>query len=179
LKSWEILVLDNYKLFIKKAISEIARIIKKDGFVVFCQTDRKIKGTIFVKHCVIVEGMLKLGFSIKDYKILVKDNIGKVNLYRLNYSHILIFSKNGKIPMEKRKGEYLKDIWIFSLPKNKNFFPEKLCELIIKTLSNKNDLVVDPFAGRGTVLKIAKKLNRKYFGTEIKSDIYNINYVQS
>ncbi len=179
MKSWEILVLDNYKLFIKKAISEIARIIKKDGFVVFCQTDRKIKGTIFVKHCVIVEGMLKLGFSIKDYKILVKDNIGKVNLYRLNYSHILIFSKNGKIPMEKRKGEYLKDIWIFSLPKNKNFFPEKLCELIIKTLSNKNDLVVDPFAGRGTVLKIAKKLNRKYFGTEIKSDIYNINYVQS
>jgi len=169
---------DDYRVFIGRALVEIARIIKEKGFVIFCQTDRKIGGTIFLKHCVIAEIMLKLGFIIKDYKILVKDSVDKINLFRLNYSHVLIFSREGKISAEKRRGEYLKDLWVFPLPTNKNFFGEEFCELVIKTFSNEGDLVVDPFAGRGTVLKVAKKLGRKYFGTEIKSDIYDLKYVQ-
>jgi DNA modification methylase len=168
--------IEEYKNFIEKSLKEIARIIKDDGFVVLCQTDRKINGTILLKHLIIANEMLKLGFVVKDYKILIKDNIDKINLYRLNYSHILIFTKNGKIKAEKRNKEYLKDLWIFKTPTNKNFFNEDFCNLIIKTFSNENNLVVDMFAGRGTVLKIAKKLNRKYFGTEIKSDVYNKNY---
>jgi len=171
--------IEEYQHFIEKALKETNRIVRDEGFAVFCQTDRKMNGTIFLKHYIILKVMLELGFIIKDYKILVKDSVDKINLYRLNYSHILIFSKNGKIPMEKRKGDYLKDLWVFELPKNKNFLPIELCNLVIKTLTQKGDFVVDPFAGRGTVLKSAKKLGRDYFGTEIKEEVYNLDFVNN
>jgi DNA modification methylase len=38
-------------------------------------------------------------------------------------------------------------------------------------------LVVDPFAGRGTVLRSAKRHRRQYFGTEIDSGVYLPEFV--
>jgi len=40
--------------------------------------------------------------------------------------------------------------------------PEALLERIIKTSSNENDIILDPFMGSGTTCLVAKKLNR-YF----------------
>ncbi|MDA7951635.1 MAG: site-specific DNA-methyltransferase [Pirellulaceae bacterium] len=48
--------------------------------------------------------------------------------------------------------------------------PEQLLGRIIHSCSNQNDLVLDPFAGSGTTLAVAKKLNRKYLGYEISKD---------
>lgn len=45
--------------------------------------------------------------------------------------------------------------------------PEQLLGRIIRACSNEGDLVVDPFAGSGTTLAVAKKLNRRYVGIEI------------
>lgn len=45
--------------------------------------------------------------------------------------------------------------------------PEKMPMDFIKTFTVKNDLVVDIFAGSGTVLRAAKRLNRQYLGFEI------------
>lgn len=45
-------------------------------------------------------------------------------------------------------------------------FPEELCERVIKYYSYKGDLVFDPFAGSGTVGRVAKKLERNFFLTE-------------
>ena len=44
--------------------------------------------------------------------------------------------------------------------------PEKLLERIIKASSNENDIVLDFFAGSGTTLAVAHKMNRKYIGIE-------------
>lgn len=44
--------------------------------------------------------------------------------------------------------------------------PEKLLAKIILASSNENDMVFDPFAGSGSTLVTAKKLNRKYLGIE-------------
>ena len=40
--------------------------------------------------------------------------------------------------------------------------------------TDKNDLVLDPFAGSGTVLVACKQLNREYIGFEISKDYCNI-----
>lgn len=44
--------------------------------------------------------------------------------------------------------------------------PLAMMEYFVKTYSNENDLVVDPFAGSGTTLLASKNLNRKYLGAE-------------
>jgi site-specific DNA-methyltransferase (adenine-specific) len=45
--------------------------------------------------------------------------------------------------------------------------PEQLLGRIIKACSNPNDLVLDPFAGSGTTLAVAKKLGRRWIGFEL------------
>lgn len=47
--------------------------------------------------------------------------------------------------------------------------PKKLLERIIKTSSNKGDIVADFFCGSGTTLVVAKELERKYIGCDINS----------
>jgi DNA modification methylase len=49
-------------------------------------------------------------------------------------------------------------------------FPEKLPELCIKAASKEKDFVLDPFAGSGTTLWVAKKLNRRAVGYELSEE---------
>ena len=74
---------------------------------------------------------------------------------------------NGKIP---------DDVWMVSRvagtfkERVKGFpcqMPVKVLEKIIKTSSNKNSIVFDPFSGTGTTAHVAKKMGRKYIGAEI------------
>jgi site-specific DNA-methyltransferase (adenine-specific)/modification methylase len=53
-------------------------------------------------------------------------------------------------------------------------FPEKLAEEIIKNFSNEGDTILDPFAGSGTVGKMAKQLNRNYILIEKEPEYVNI-----
>ncbi|MBX2851797.1 MAG: site-specific DNA-methyltransferase [Phycisphaeraceae bacterium] len=48
--------------------------------------------------------------------------------------------------------------------------PEALLERIILTSSNEGDLVFDPFAGSGTTLAVANRLQRDWLGTELSAD---------
>jgi DNA modification methylase len=45
--------------------------------------------------------------------------------------------------------------------------PERLLGRIIEACSNPGELVLDPFAGSGTTLAVAKKLGRRYLGFEL------------
>ncbi|MBN1589988.1 MAG: site-specific DNA-methyltransferase, partial [Pirellulales bacterium] len=48
--------------------------------------------------------------------------------------------------------------------------PEQLLGRIIRASSNEGELVLDPFAGSGTTLAVAKKLHRDYLGYELSKD---------
>jgi len=64
-------------------------------------------------------------------------------------------------------------------------FPESLVEIFINEYSKPGDIIFDPFAGYGTTLIIAEKLNRIGFGIEyledrvefIESKIFNKNNI--
>jgi len=53
-------------------------------------------------------------------------------------------------------------------------FPEKLAEDHILSWSNEGDIILDPMAGSGTTLKMAKKNNRNYIGIEIAPEYIDI-----
>ena len=56
---------------------------------------------------------------------------------------------------------------------NKNHsaaFPKALPEWFIKLFTNEGDIVLDPFAGSGTTLEVAKSMGRFYIGIEIQQE---------
>ena len=53
-------------------------------------------------------------------------------------------------------------------------FPEELPERIIKLFSYKNEIVLDPFLGSGTTMKIARQLGRNSIGIEINKSLLPI-----
>lgn len=51
-------------------------------------------------------------------------------------------------------------------------FPQELCKRVISYYSFKGDLVFDPFAGSGTVGRVAQMRGRKFFLTEIQENYF-------
>jgi len=58
--------------------------------------------------------------------------------------------------------------------KHPAIFPEQLAQDHILSWSNEGDIVLDPMAGSGTVLKMAKMTNRNYIGIEISPQYVEI-----
>src|SRR5947209_13414337 len=48
--------------------------------------------------------------------------------------------------------------------------PEPVLERIVRASSNPGDLVLDPFAGSGTTLAVAKRLDCRFLGVELSAD---------
>jgi site-specific DNA-methyltransferase (adenine-specific) len=53
-------------------------------------------------------------------------------------------------------------------------FPKELPEWFIKLFTKENDVVLDPFAGSGTTLFVADKMNRKSIGIELTKVYYDL-----
>lgn len=58
--------------------------------------------------------------------------------------------------------------------KHPAIFPESLAGDLIKSFSNENDLIFDPFVGSGTSVKMAKLLNRNFCGCDISQEYIDI-----
>ena len=65
-----------------------------------------------------------------------------------------------------------KDKFAFEHPA---IFPEKLAEDHILTWSVEGDVVLDPFSGSGTTLKMAKKNNRHYIGIDMVDKYWDLS----
>ena len=74
--------------------------------------------------------------------------------------------------------EYTKQVWNIPIPNKSDvafgrhaaIMPEEIARRCIKMYTFVNDIVLDPFAGSGTTLKVAKELHRNYVGYEISAN---------
>jgi len=61
--------------------------------------------------------------------------------------------------------------------KNKNHsavFPEALPEWFIKLFAQEGDMVLDPFMGSGTAIRVAQRMHRNAIGIEILREYYDM-----
>ncbi|HRN46852.1 MAG TPA: site-specific DNA-methyltransferase [Niabella sp.] len=94
-------------------------------------------------------------------------------LEQLDEDGLIEWSENGnprkKIYFDQQEGKRVQDIWEFKDPQYPLYPTEKnadLLDLIIKTSSNKNSIVLDCFAGSGTTLKAAHINERQWIGID-------------
>ena len=73
-------------------------------------------------------------------------------------------TRQASLELSKNFSEYQ-----FTYPK-----PEKLLQKIIKMASNEKDIILDFYAGSGTSLVVAHKLNRKFIGIEWLDENFSI-----
>ena len=74
-----------------------------------------------------------------------------------------------KIYSDEQEGKRVQDIWEFKDPQYPKYPTEKnsdLLDLIIRTSSNQDSIVLDCFAGSGTTLISSLKNNRKFIGID-------------
>jgi site-specific DNA-methyltransferase (adenine-specific) len=73
---------------------------------------------------------------------------------------------------------YKDNIWECAIAQNKTehpaVFPKSLIVDHITSWSNKDDVVYDPFMGSGTTALASKETNRKYIGSEISEEYYQM-----
>jgi len=154
-----------------------AKTSRKDYF--FKKTDSKIPYNSFDKALIedeLAKIIKKWGVDkkeIKNIKLVIKDNFGKVS----------------KIGLETASGRYnIEDTWNCSeyedlhsnkIKRNAKEYtpngseitqkPEQLLQRIISLTTNKKDIVFDFFSGSGTTIATAQKLGRKWIGIEMGS----------
>jgi site-specific DNA-methyltransferase (adenine-specific) len=108
--------------------------------------------------------------------------------------YILVFRKPGPEPIYKRrsaeekeesgydindlyKKEIANNIWHIAPVPPRQYdhpcpFPEEIPFRLIRLYSFRGESVLDPFAGIGTTLKVAKHLGREYYGYEVVEKYY-------
>lgn len=83
---------------------------------------------------------------------------------------------------EKEWVEFTKQIWNIPIPNKHDLafgehaaiMPEEIVRRCVRMFTYIGDVVLDPFAGSGTTLKVAKELGRRYIGYEISKSYKEI-----
>jgi DNA modification methylase len=180
-------VFKDYIEFSRGWLKEAHRVLKDDGSIYV------FMGVRFISYIYdILERDLKMELNswITWY---YTQGIGKLKGFSPRHDDILMFNKSSKftfnldeikIPQKyyrarnNMRGANPGNVWEFShvhyCNKNRQNHPtqkpEGLIERMILASSNEGDLVLDPFSGSGTTLRVSQQLNRNSIGFEINED---------
>jgi hypothetical protein len=128
---------------------------------IFYQTDRKADGGLISKAYLCHAAAERGGFRCLWHKIVLRRDIGVVDLFRPTYTHLIAFSKNchpGKAtPDVIERGQMIYD----------NAMGMKAAIFSVTFSRKYSNLIIDPFCGRGTVLAVANAYGIDSIGVDI------------
>ena len=156
----------SYEDFIKSFATKLNPV---GNFVSICISDRKSGGQIISKHSIVIDVFKTLGYILHSHKIWVKST--GVNDYRINYQHIMTFSR--KSAKRKPVADFKPDVFIVNQSKYKNYtygMPVRIIELLVNNYTDKDNIVYDPFMGSGTTAEACENMRRKWIGSEIDKE---------
>ena len=175
---WDDLDFNEWEVSMDNFFSETSRVIKNGGSVIVFMSIIKVE--------TIIKLATKHGFYYKTTGIWHKLNPmpRNMNLHFINSTeawiyfvykkHTGVFNNNGKAVHDffetsvTPAGER-------SFGKHPTQKPVALLEKMIELLSNPSDIVFDPFMGSGSTGVAAVKMGRKFIGSEINEEYYNIS----
>ncbi len=177
---WDKMEKDDFEKFTENWLRESFRILKKTGSIWVAGTYHNIHLTGYLLE--------KIGFEILNeilwHKTDATPNLSCTRFVADHENFLWARKDKGNIfnyeDMKKiNGGKQMRSIWAKGKtaggkrihPTQK---PEWLLERIILATSKKNGIVFDPFLGSGTTAVVAKKLNRKYLGTELDKDYFKL-----
>jgi len=117
----------------------------------------------------------KAGFEFQNLLIWNKGNATPNKYYMQSAEFILMLSKR-----PARNINNMGTTNIFNIPnavgkkEHPTQKPEQLLNILIENSSNKNDVVLEPFAGSGSTIVSCINLKRQYIGIEIDKKYYKI-----
>ena len=178
---------EDYISFTKQWLKECHRVLKEEGTIyVFI-------GFRYISYLYqILEKDLNMNF-VNWISWHYTQGVGKTKGFSPRHDDILMFSKsdrftfnldNIRIPQKfyrrinNMRGANPGDVWevshIHYCQKNRQPHPtqkpEALIERMVLASSNENDIVLDPFSGSGTTLRVCQQLNRNAIGIELNSE---------
>lgn len=151
----------DYVGFFREAVQKCLSAVKDSGYVIFLQTDRKYKGWMDKSYWCSDEAA-KAGFTMMWHKIALRQAVGTSGLFRPTYSHMLCYSKKGKV------GPVFPDVIERGAVTYENAFGIEAVKAVLEYVKKQGaKTVVDPFAGSGTTLALANAMGLKAIGVDI------------
>lgn len=155
--------IDRYKTFFSDIAEKLMAVTKPDGYCIFIQTDRKYEGQWIDKSYLLNKSAEKQGLRLLWHKIVLLREVGRTDLHRPTYSHMMCFSKKAK------PGATFPDVIDVSKRLYKNGTPSLAAETAIKFINqySPHKIVVDPFVGQGTIPAYANAYGLDAIGIDI------------
>lgn len=161
-----------YLEFFNEISKLIFKKVKKDGYCIFIQTDRKYDGQLIDKSYLLTDMAYKCGMKLLWHKIVCQRDVGKKDLFRPTYSHFLCYTVNGT------PGVAFEDVLPVGGKLYENATPynaaKSAAEFITKQSKKQKpqptDLpyqVVDPFVGQGTIGAACLQNGLSFLGIDI------------
>lgn len=150
-----------YRAFFMEAAGLCLSAVADTGYVVFLQTDRKRDGWIDKSYWLNAAGEAA-GMRLLWHKVALRVEVGKTDLYRPGWSHMLCFSRAGRI------GVPFADVVERGEMTYADAFGQTAVRAVLEWLSRQGvRKVVDPFVGSGTVVAMANALGMDAVGVDV------------
>ncbi|MDW2915242.1 site-specific DNA-methyltransferase [Mesomycoplasma ovipneumoniae] len=179
---------EEYLEFSRQWLTEAKRVLKDDGTIYI------FMGMRYISYIyIILEKELNMHFN-SWITWFYTQGVGKTKGFSPRHDDILMFTKHKskftfnlddiRIPQKfyrsinNMRGSNPGNVWQFShmhycnknRKKHPTQKPEALYERMILASSNENDIVLDPFVGSGTMLRVCQQTNRRGIGIEINEE---------